>query len=434
MPTLTFSLSSFILPVIILLTFSLSLNVESKTYWADTQYLKHFKNGIEPSSVNPGSCLSSWDFSVDPCDNLFTDKFTCGFRCDALVSGFTRVTELTLDQAGYSASFSSITPFNLPFLQILDLSNNNFYGPIDSSSFSNLTRLTRLALSGNWAAGQIPSSISSLVSLEELYLDNNILQGTIPPSFDSLISLKRLEIQSNKLFGEFPELGSLQNLFFLDASNNAFSGLVPSSLPSSLVQISMRDNSLTGTIPEDFKNLINLQVVDLSHNKLTGLIPSLLFTHPSLQQLTLSFNSFNSVQSPLPTYFSSPATVIQNELIALDLSNNGIEGFIPSFLALMPKLSALSLENNKLTGMIPTQFAIKAAVSGGEVSAFARLLLGGNYLFGPIPVPLMELKPGSVDVRLYDNCLYRCPVAFFFCQGGNQKSLMECKSFSPFIP
>uniref|UniRef100_A0A2P2QT03 Uncharacterized protein n=1 Tax=Rhizophora mucronata TaxID=61149 RepID=A0A2P2QT03_RHIMU len=103
-------------------------------------------------------------------------------------------------------------------------------------------------------------------------------------------------------------------------------------------------------------------------------------------------------------------------------------------MALMPKLSALSLENNKFTGMIPTQYAIKAVVPGSGVSPFARLLLGGNYLFGPLPGPLTELKSGSVNVTLNDNCFYRCPVIFFFCQGGDQKSAVECKSFSPFIP
>ncbi|KAJ9147005.1 hypothetical protein P3X46_029214 [Hevea brasiliensis] len=423
-----FSLSSLLL-LLLTVTSLFLIRVESKTYWQDVEVLRALKNGIEPTSVTPGSCLSSWDFSVDPCDNLFSERFTCGFRCDLFVSGTSRVTELNLDQAGYSGSLANIS-WNLPYLQNVDLSSNNFYGQIPES-FSNLTRLSRLALSRNWFSGKIPMSLGSLANLEELYLDNNILEGTIPASFNGLISLKRLEIQSNKLYGEFPELGSLKSLYFLDASDNAIAGEVPATLSSSLVQISMRNNSLEGTIPESFKNLGYLQVLDLSHNKLSGSAPSLLFNHPSLQQLTLSFNYFTAIQSPAPI---APSTTIQSELIAIDLSNNQLQGFLPSFLAFMPKLSALSLENNKLTGMIPTQFAIKTAVPGSGFSPFVRLLLGGNYLFGPIPVPLRELKEGSVDVRLNDNCLYRCPVTLFFCQGGDQKSLTECKSFSAFIP
>ncbi|CAN0919080.1 hypothetical protein LINGRAHAP2_LOCUS31248 [Linum grandiflorum] len=98
----------------------------------------------------------------------------------------------------------------------------------------------------------------------------------------------------------------------------------------------------------------------------------------------------------------------------------------------MPKLSALSLENNKFTGVIPTQYAVKAVLPYAGVSPFARLLLGGNYLFGPIPGPLMGLQPGSSNVSLHDNCLYRCPTVLFFCQGGDQKSVTECRNFQPY--
>lgn len=414
--------SAFFLLVLIV---GLLFRAESKTYWGDTEVLKELKKGIESSSVSPGSCVSSWDFTVDPCDNLFGEQFTCGFRCDFIDSGTSRITELTLDQAGYAGSLSS-TSWNLPRLEILDVSNNFFSGSIPDS-LSNLTRLRRLGLSGNSFSGDIPTSISSLYNLEELYLDDNNLEGTIPASLNGLSKLNRLECQSNKLVGDFPDLSSLKNLNFLDASNNAISGELPQNFPTSVVQISLRNNSLGGKIPASLSTLVYLQVMDLSHNRLSGPVPSSLFNHPSLQQITLSFNQLSFIQSPI-------SLGTQSELIALDLSNNELGGLLPSFLAFMPKLSALSLENNKFTGMIPTQYAIKVAVPGSGVSPFARLLLAGNYLFGVIPSQLMELKPGSATVRLADNCLIRCPHIFFFCNGGQQKSAAECKSFSPVIP
>ncbi|XP_031264571.1 probable inactive leucine-rich repeat receptor kinase XIAO [Pistacia vera] len=424
MASLSFSLSSLLL--LIASVAWLLVIVESKTYWADVEVLKELKNSLDPKSVTPGSCLSSWDFSVDPCDNLFSEKFTCGFRCDLVVSKLSRVTELSLDQAGYSGSLSSVS-WNLPCLETLDLSNNYFSGFIPDS-LSNLTRLIRLGLSRNVFSGAIPASIGSLSRLEELYLDNNNIEGRIPASFNGLSSLKRLEIQSNKFTGEFPELSSLKNLYFLDASDNAISGQVPATLPSSLVQISMRNNKLEGTVPESLKYLTSLQVMDLSNNKLSGSVPLFIFNHPSLQQLTLSFNHFTSLQSP------SILTTVQSQLISVDLSNNELRGLLPLFLGLMPTLSALSLENNQFTGMIPSQYAIKVVKPGSGVAPFERLLLGGNYLFGPIPGLLMGLQPGSANIRLADNCLYRCSFSFFFCQGGDQKSLSECKRFIPGIP
>ncbi|XP_022774004.1 LRR receptor-like serine/threonine-protein kinase FLS2 [Durio zibethinus] len=424
MGTIKLFVSSLLLLVVVVVD-RLLPRAESKTYWGDTEVLKQLKNGVDTNSVSPGSCLSSWNFTVDPCDSLFSERFTCGFRCDLTVSGLSRVTEVGLDSAGYAGVLSSVS-WNLPYLQTLDLSNNFFSGWIPGS-IANMTQLTRLGLSSNTFSGEIPASIGLLRSLEELYLDNNNLQGPIPASFNGLVSLKRLEMHSNHLSGELPDLGSLKNLYFLDASNNAISGYLPTTLPPSLVQISMRNNMIERTIPQSLQYLSFLQVLDLSHNKLTGSVPYFLFNHPSLQQLNLAFNSFTSVQSP-----SNVGT--QSELIAVDLSNNELEGWLPPFLPLMPKLSALSLENNEFSGMIPVQYALKTVLPGSGIAPFARLLLGGNYLFGPLPGPLLVLKPDTANVSLADNCLIRCPLRFFFCQGANQKSLMECKRFSPAIP
>lgn len=422
-------MASFFLLIIVFM--ELCFHGYSITHWEDVQALKQFINGIHSDSMGPGSCLASWDFSVDPCDSLSSDKFTCGIRCDVVISGVSRVTELTLDQAGYSGSLASSSPsWNLPYLQTLDLANNYFTGSIPGS-FSRLNRLQRLSLSTNSLNGSIPDSVGSLPdSLEELLLDNNNLQGPIPPTFNSLTNLKRLELQGNRLSGEFPELSQLSNLYFLDASNNAISGELPSTFPSNLIELTVRNNSLQGNIPANLlNNSVYLQVLDLSYNNLSGSLPPELFTHPSLEQLALAYNRFRWVQIPGNWGRNS-------ELIAVDLSNNDIHGFLPGFLGWMPKLSALSLENNKFSGMIPTQYALKAVTAGpGGVAPFERLLLGGNYLFGLIPGPFLQLKSGSgVTIRLGDNCLYECPQSFYFCGGGVQKSLMECRTFSPVIP
>ncbi|KAI3761070.1 hypothetical protein L1987_51476 [Smallanthus sonchifolius] len=100
----------------------LCFHAYSVTHWEDTQALKQSRNGVVNNSVNPGSCLSTWDFTVDPCDSLSTEKFTCGIRCDVVLSGISRITELTLDRAGYSGSLDS-SSWNLPYLQTLDLTN-----------------------------------------------------------------------------------------------------------------------------------------------------------------------------------------------------------------------------------------------------------------------------------------------------------------------
>ncbi|XVF25281.1 hypothetical protein REPUB_Repub13aG0199500 [Reevesia pubescens] len=165
----------------------------------------------------PDLCLSSWDFFFDPCDNIFSDHFTCGLMCDRIVSGFARVTKITIDHVGYSGLLTS-TSWNLPYLQTLDILAKLFSGLI-LDSFFDFTRLRRLCLSRNSLSGEILVFMGSLSQLEELYLDNNHLHGPIPSSFNNLTSLKRLEIQQNDISGEFPNLGSLKNLYFFDLEN-----------------------------------------------------------------------------------------------------------------------------------------------------------------------------------------------------------------------
>ncbi|KAL0344297.1 UNVERIFIED_CONTAM: hypothetical protein Sangu_1317100 [Sesamum angustifolium] len=365
---------------------------DSATHWQDVQVLKQLKSTISPSTVPPPP---------------------------ALIPGTSTSTPATTSSPTNSPAASAATPSSTPPPG----------GPIPES-FSLLTRLQRLGLSRNSLTGSIPDSLGSLAALEEMYLDNNMLSGAIPLSFNGLKNLKRLELQGNKISGAFPELSQLGSLNFLDASDNAISGELPPGMPPSLIEIAMRSNQIEGNIPGSVANLVSLQVLDLSRNNLSGSVPAGLFTHPSLEQLTLSYNQFGSVQVPGNSGWTS-------QLISVDLSNNEIRGFLPGFLGLMPRLSALSLENNKFSGMIPTQYVLKVLSPGtgeGGLAQFERLLLGGNYLLGPVPGAFLDLKAGSVTVRLGDNCLYRCPVTLFFCEGGVQKSLMECKAFGPIIP
>jgi Leucine-rich repeat (LRR) protein len=82
-----------------------------------------------------------------------------------------------------------------------------------------------------------------------------------------------------------------------------------------------------------------LQLLDLSHNKLSEPLPSGLFDHPTLEQLTLSYNKNTSLHV-LGSYGKD------SQLIVVDLSYNRINGPLPVFMANMPSLSALSLQYN----------------------------------------------------------------------------------------
>ncbi|MQM06887.1 hypothetical protein Taro_039720 [Colocasia esculenta] len=418
----------------------------AKTFPGDAEALRQLKEAVDPSSVPPGSCINSWVFSTaDPCDALYSaNQFTCGFRCDAVdPAGLARVTDISLDSAGYSGSLSPAV-WIMPFLQTLEAPDNRFFGPIPPPPPpADLRQLRRVTLSGNAFSGGIP--VANFPSLEELYLDGNLLSGPMPVPMTSFPSLRHLEVQRNNLSGAFPDLSAMAALTYFDASDNNLSGRMPSgpALPRSLVELSARNNALEGPLPADLATgLPSLQVLDLSHNRLGGRVPSSLFAHQALQQLTLSYNQFTSLESspPLWGWWRRMVATGNSGLVAVDLGHNHLAGTLPlGWVRAMPKLTALSLEENLFTGMIPTEYAVRVAGARAGAGAdgatpLARLMLAGNYLYGPIPSPLTGVKEGEATVSLADNCLFRCPDAFFFCQGADQKQPSTCRDFNPVIP
>ncbi|MBT5722193.1 MAG: hypothetical protein HOI72_08405, partial [Candidatus Marinimicrobia bacterium] len=80
-------------------------------------------------------------------------------------------------------------------------------------------------------------------------------------------------------------------------------------------------NQLTGEIPSEIGDLINLTILNLSGNQLTGGIPK------EIGDLT--------------------------NLNELDLSNNQLTGYIPSQLGNLTNLTNFYLNDNQLTGQIP---------------------------------------------------------------------------------
>merc|ERR1712137_990138 len=82
-------------------------------------------------------------------------------------------------------------------------------------------------------------------------------------------------LESNKLSGTIPaEIGNLINLEELILESNKLSGTIPAEI-GNLINLSiliLSSNELSGSIPEGIDNL-NLGGLDLHDNKLSGIIP-----------------------------------------------------------------------------------------------------------------------------------------------------------------
>lgn len=334
--------------------------------------LNAFKASIRPSSIQSYSCIGSWNFTAaDPCVNPRVTYFTCGVVCNG-----DRITHITLDPANY---IGTLTPFisKLTQLVTLDLSTNQFYGPIPP--LSSLTNLQNLVLRFNSFSGSLPPSLTTLKSLETIDLSHNSLSGSLPGSMNTLTSLRRLDLSFNKFAGSLPKL------------------------PPNLIEVAVKANFLSGSLyKSSFEGLMELEVVELSENRFTGTLEPWFFLLPSLQQADLANNSFTRVEIWKPP----PTTDLNSDLVAVDLGFNKIEGQLPVNFAAYPLLSSLSFRYNRLRGPIPGEYSKKETLK--------RLYLDGNFLNGWPPAGFFNSK-SPVSGSLGDNCLRSCPMSSQLC-------------------
>uniref|UniRef100_A0A453MVR7 Uncharacterized protein n=1 Tax=Aegilops tauschii subsp. strangulata TaxID=200361 RepID=A0A453MVR7_AEGTS len=164
----------------------------------------------------------------------------------------------------------------------LDLSRNNLVGPLPLDFGA--PGLEKLFLYNNMISGAIPSSLCKLRSLRSVDLSRNNLNGSIadcPVNESSSnmtdLSIVNLSFRNNNLSGEFPSLlQKCPRLIFLDLGHNQFSGALPAWIGEKLSSLSflrLRSNMFYGHIPDELTELVNLQYLDLGYNNISGSIP-----------------------------------------------------------------------------------------------------------------------------------------------------------------
>ncbi|CAB9522622.1 Leucine Rich Repeat [Seminavis robusta] len=170
---------------------------------------------------------------------------------------------------------------------------------------------------------------------------------------DSAGQLHTLSLPDNSLQGTLPEeLALLSHLNIVQLQNNHLNGILPSRFWSSwdhLVFLNLYNNSLSGTIPPDVKHLAKakrLNTLSLRSNDFSGSLPSEIgLLH--VQFLSLSRNRF---WGPIPTEIGQLSNAKD-----LYLYNNQFFGTIPTTLGLLTRLTSLELHNNELIGRVPRE-------------------------------------------------------------------------------
>lgn len=106
---------------------------------------------------------------------------------------------------------------------------------------------------GRVLTGTIPDAIGDLSALEGVSLDSTRLTGKLPDSIGRLLNLKSLVITRSNLTGPLPfAIRTCVNLTEVDLTGNQLSGpITPGGQPLGLQILIVRDNYLTGEIPEE---------------------------------------------------------------------------------------------------------------------------------------------------------------------------------------
>jgi Leucine-rich repeat (LRR) protein len=198
----------------------------------------------------------------------------------------------------------------------------------------------------------------------------------------------QLTVYDNNLTGTLsPAICGLERLHTLHLSFNKISGTLPDGLGDcrALRNLWLKGNKLTGRLPASVALLPQLEYLDVHANDLSGPLPTIWDT----PKLKIFRGEDNRISGTLPEQLLRQARLEQ-----LFLHNNEFTGAIPAVLS--ESLRALLLANNKLSGPIPKGI--------GRLKNLTDLRLNRNRLTGPIPADLAN-APSLQVLRLDHNRL-----------------------------
>ncbi|XP_023877739.2 receptor-like protein EIX2, partial [Quercus suber] len=302
-----------------------------------------------------------------------------------------------------SNNFTGPLPCISSNVTFLDLSNNSLFGSISHFLCYKMNEpkyMEFLNLGKNLLSGKLSNCWMMWKRLYALNLGKNNFTGSIPTSIGSLVHLSYLHLNNNRFSRKLPSfLINCKELVTIDIAKNDFVGSIPSWIGhrlSSLVILNLHSNNFQGYIPEELCSLTSLQILDFSHNKLSGRIPRCVHNFSAMatsENSDYPFSLYNYFTRYNSVPFESQSVVIKGKDLEysttlqlvkiIDLSNNNLSGEIPEEVTCLKGLQSLNLSFNVLTGRIPEKI--------GDLGSVESIDFSSNQLSGQIPQSMSNL-------------------------------------------
>ncbi|KAM7258353.1 hypothetical protein ACFE04_014094 [Oxalis oulophora] len=273
------------------------------------------------------------------------------------LADLTYLSHLNLSYNRLSDQFPSslLSNNNNTGVEVIDISNNQLYGELPHSLFSQAENLVTLNISNNRFTGNIPQFHCNVsFAIMNLDFSRNEFSGHIPSGLGDCSRIKKFRAGFNHLSGSFPEdIYSTLSLEIFSLPNNGITGkIIPNTFSqlTNLVVLDLSGNPLGGSIPRDIGKLSKLEYLMLYDTNLTGFFPSSLRNCSNLRKLDLGSNH---LEGELSTFnFSS-----FSNLRVLDLSENQFYGNFPLSLYSCTSLLEVTLARNQIHGQILSKIA-----------------------------------------------------------------------------
>ena len=318
--------------------------------------------------------------------------------------------EVRLEDNKLAGTIDGNTIMQMQNIETISLSQNDITGLIPGYQLGSLNKLKFLYLDKNNLVGPLPSQLAQVgkSTLEEIWVQGNSLSGTVPSSYVRFDKLHDFFIDGNKLTGALP----LQ-LCSAELNHDFFNSLPPDAERNYCEYVACPTGSFgkEGVYPcsvcpgGDAAKLENpyLGLSECSNYSQRDILR--IFYEATSMKGWSGGSDWNDPSKPVCEMTGITCDNHDN-VVKIGLKNRNLSGTIPDEIGFLFFLETLDLSDNNLEGFVPSDL---------RWTSLTRLDVSGNKLRGVLPPMLcmMQELNGNGENNVYYCDRIACPANTF---------------------